>query len=157
MTRHYATWESRSLLSKRAHIIERSGLATAGGSCALFVAAQVCRTDIDLLGAGAILIVMLCGALGFYLGIDLPPPPEHHPQLPLLRTHYSRTDGVELLSAFGTFLASITAFISVWIIVLDEAVPRNLAFSIAGCWAIGAAMQITAGILARARKPTSEL
>jgi len=44
-------WNTRSTVSRWAHVFERSGLALAGGSCGLFVAAQVARTNIDLLGA----------------------------------------------------------------------------------------------------------
>ncbi len=152
MIRHHTTWQARSLLGKWAHIIERTGLATAGASCALFVAAQIGRADIDLLESGMILIMMICGALGFYLGIDLPPPPEQKPQLPLLRTHYAKADVVGLLSASGTFLASVTAFMSVYMIILDERAPRNFTLSIGIGWALGAVMQIAAGILARARE-----
>ena len=36
------------------------------------------KANIDLLGTGGpILAMMLGGAAGFYLGIDLPPPPPH--------------------------------------------------------------------------------
>ena len=56
-----------------AHVLERTGLALMGASCGLFVAAHVGRADIDLLGSsGAVLAMMLYGALGFYVGIDFP-------------------------------------------------------------------------------------
>jgi hypothetical protein len=153
MMQRHATWHTRSLLGKWAHIIERIGLATAGGSCGLFVAAHIGRANVDLLGSGVIiLIMMLYGALGFYLGIDLPPHPDHKPQLPLLRAHASRTDAVELLSAAGTFLASITAFISVWIIILDMEVRTNSALFAGFCWLTGVTMQIAAGTIVRARR-----
>ena len=152
MIRRPATSEPRSPLSQGAHIIERIGLATAGGSCGLFVAADIGRANIDLLGSAiVILLMMLYGALGFYLGIDLPPPPPHRLRQPLLRGRGSRTDAVELLSAAGTFLASTTAFVSVYIIILDEAVYAGFTLFVAGCWAIGATMQIAAGIIARVR------
>jgi hypothetical protein len=68
-------WNTRSSVSRWAHLFERAGLALAGGSCGLFVAAEVARTNVDLLGSGASILVMLVyGAAGFYLGIDLPPP-----------------------------------------------------------------------------------
>ncbi len=153
MMQRSATWHTRSLLGKWAHIIERIGLATAGGSCGLFVAAHIGRANVDLLGSGIIiLIMMLYGGLGFYLGIDLPSHPDHKPQLPLLRAHGSRTDAVELLSAAGTFLASITAFISVWIIILDTEVRTDSALFVGFCWLIGVTMQIAAGAIARARR-----
>lgn len=152
MNRYQTTWESRSLLSKSAHIIERTGLATVGASCALFVAAQIGTADIDLLESGMIVIMIVFGALGFYLGIDLPPPAEPRARLPLLRTHYTKADRVGLLSASGTFLASVAAFLSVYIIVVDERVPRGFTLSIGTAWAFGAVMQIAAGVLARARE-----
>ena len=152
MARRSTTWNARTLLSKCAHVIERIGLATAGGSCGLFVAAHIGRADIDLLGSGAIvLVMMLYGALGFYLGIDLPPPPRHKPQLPLLSRHGSWTDAVELLSAAGTFLASITSFASVYIIIADEKTPPSFTILVVIFWATGVTMQIAAGIIARAR------
>jgi hypothetical protein len=151
--------DARSGLSKWAHIIERIGLATAGGSCGLFVAAHIGRTDIDLLGSAiVILMMMLYGAFGFYLGIDLPAPPAHRLQQSPLRGRGSKTDAVELLSAAGTFLASVTAFVSVYVIILDETVSTNFTLLIGLCWAIGATMQIAAGVIARVhRTALSEL
>jgi hypothetical protein len=144
--------DSYSTLRKWAHVLERTGLAMAGGSCGLFVAAHIGRANVDLLGSGTVVLLMLLvGALGFYLGIDLPPPLAPAPQPPLLRGHGSTTDAVELLSAAGTFLASATAFISVYVIIFDETVAINFALFVAVCWAIGAAMQIAAGVIARRR------
>src|ERR1700682_3736182 len=78
-------WDTRSAISRGAHVIERIGLALAGGSCGLFVAADVARADVDVLGSPvAILTMMLYGAAGFYLGIELPPAPTDH-RLQLLR------------------------------------------------------------------------
>jgi len=149
-------WNTRSTVSRWAHVFERSGLALAGGSCGLFVAAQVARTNIDLLGSGgAILAMMVYGAAGFYLGIDLPPPPPHPVELPLRRMPASRADAVELLSAAGTFLAATAAVVSVSAIILDEAGSATGTFLIGCSWAIGATMQIGAGIIARLRADTS--
>src|SRR5258708_30819122 len=94
-------WDTRSAISKWAHIIERIGLALAGGSCGLFVAAHVARADVDLLGSAfAILAMMLYGAAGFYLGVDLPPAaPEHRIRLPLTRTFSFKPHRVGSLSA----------------------------------------------------------
>src|SRR5258708_32823297 len=97
-------WNDRSAISRWAHVFERIGLALAGGSCGLFVAADVARVDAGILSSPlAILAIMLYGAAGFYLGIDLPAaPPDHRPPLPLKRNLGSRADVVELLSAAGT-------------------------------------------------------
>jgi len=74
MVKRSESWRTRSLLSRFAHVVERTGLALAGGSCGLFVAAHVARSDFNLISSGvAIAAMMIYGAAGFYLGIDLPP------------------------------------------------------------------------------------
>jgi hypothetical protein len=115
-------WHTRSTISRWAHVLERTGLALTGAACGLFVAAHVGRAAIDLIGsAAAVLAMMVYGAAGFYLGIDLPPvPPDHRMHLPLRHGLGSSWDTVELLSATGTFLAAVTAFVSVSSIILDE-------------------------------------
>ena len=66
-------WHNRSTISKWAHVLERSGLALAGGSCGLFVAAEVGRANIDLFASDtSVFAMMVLGTIGFYLGIDLP-------------------------------------------------------------------------------------
>jgi len=132
-------------------VLERIGLALTGGSCGLFVAAHIGRTDIDLIRSAApVFAMMMYGAAGFYLGIDLPPPPaDHDMHLPLRHGLGTKTDAVELLSAAGTFLAAIAAVISVASIVLDETAHAPTAILICLAWAIGATMQIAAGIIVR--------
>ena len=39
-------WNNRSAISRWAHVVERIGLALAGGSCGLFVAADAARVDV---------------------------------------------------------------------------------------------------------------
>jgi len=149
-------WNDRSAISRWAHVFERIGLALAGGSCGLFVAANAARVDAGILSSPlAVLAIMLYGAAGFYLGIDLPAaPPDHRPPLPLTRNLGSRADVVELLSAAGTFLAAVAAVVSVSGIVLD-AVHTSTARLIIFAWAIGTTMQIGAGIMARTRAEAS--
>jgi hypothetical protein len=144
-------WNDRSAISRWAHVFERIGLALAGGSCGLFVAANAARVDAGILSSPlAVLAIMLYGAAGFYLGIDLPAAPvDHRPPLPLTRNLGSRADVVELLSAAGTFLAAVAAVVSVSGIVLDDAVRTGTARLIIFAWAIGTTMQIGAGIMAR--------
>jgi len=158
MIRRREPWNSQPIISKSAHILERTGLALTGASCGLFVAAHVGRADIDLIGsAGVVLAMMLYGAAGFYLGIDLPQvPPDHHMHLPLRHGLGTRADAVMLLSAAGTFLASVAAFVSVSSIVLDETAPASAAILISVSWAIGATMQIAAGVVARIKAEASE-
>jgi hypothetical protein len=157
MVKRTSTWDTRSTISRWAHVLERTGLALTGASCGLFVAVHVGRANIDLIAsATTVLAMMLYGAAGFYLGIDLPPaPPHHRMQLPLRRGIGSRADAVELLSAAGTFLAAVAAVISVFSIVLDETGHASTAILIGFGWAIGASMQIAAGIIARMRTETS--
>jgi hypothetical protein len=151
MIRRSGPWNTRSTISRWAHVLERIGLALTGAACALFVAAYVGRADIDLIGsAAAVLIMVFYGAAGFYLGIDLPHiPPDHHMHLPLRHAPGSGWDTVELLSAAGTFLASVAAVVSVSSIILDETARPVTAISTIICWAVGATMQILAGIVAR--------
>jgi hypothetical protein len=150
-------WHARSIVSRWAHILERTGLALTGTSCGLFVAAHVGRADIDLIGsAAAVFAMMLYGAAGFYLGIDLPPaPPDHRLHLPFRRGLGTRADAVELLSAAGTFLAAVAAVVSVSSIVLDEAAHAGTVLLIWLGWAIGSTMQIAAGVIARMKAEAS--
>jgi len=131
--------------------VERTGLALTGGSCGLFVAAHLARSNFYLIGSGvAIFGMMIYGASGFYLGIDLPPAPQKMRE-PSPRRLGSRADAVELLSAAGTFLTAVMAAIAVSSIILDElARPRGAMAMFLG-WAFGASMQIAAGIIARTR------
>jgi hypothetical protein len=157
MIKRTNTRDTRSTISRWAHVLERTGLALTGASCGLFVAAHIGRADIDLIASGTtVLAMMLYGAAGFYLGIDLPPvPPNHRMHLPLRRGLGSRADAVELLSAAGTFLAAVAAVISVSSIVLDETAPASAALLISFGWAVGTSMQIAAGITSRIRTETS--
>src|SRR3984893_14340959 len=157
MIQRTGPWNARSTISRWAHVLERTGLALTGASCGLFVAANIARADIDLIGSTVtVLAMMLYGAAGFYLGIDLPSaPPDHRMQLPLRHGLGTRADAVELLSAAGTFLAAVAAVISVSSIVLDETPRLGTALLISIGWAIGATMQIAAGIIARTRRDDS--
>jgi hypothetical protein len=157
MIKRSEPWDKRSTISRWAHVLERTGLALTGASCGLFVAAHVGRADIELIGSAAtVLAMMVYGAAGFYLGIDLPPvPPDHHMHLPLRHGLGSKWDSVELLSAAGTFLAAVAAVVSVSSIVLDETARAASALLISFGWAVGATMQIAAGIIARTRTTAS--
>jgi hypothetical protein len=157
MIRRGDPWHTRSTISRWAHVLERTGLALTGAACGLFVAAHVGRADIDLIGSAvAVLAMMLYGAAGFYLGIDLPPvPPDHRMHLPLRHGLGSIWDTVELLSAAGTFLAAVAAVVSVSSIILDKTARPSTALLISFGWAAGATMQIVAGIIARMRANAS--
>jgi hypothetical protein len=133
----------RSRASRFAHVLERSGLALAGAACGLFVAAHVGSSIALFTSLGFIFIMMIAGAVGFYLGIDTPP-------------HRSddaggKVDTAELLSAVGTFLATLTAFVSVTVILLRHDPALFWTAIIMLGWTIGVIMQIVAGTIARHR------
>ena len=142
-------WHTRSTLARSAYVLERLGFALIGASCGLFVA-QV-SAFIDLIGsAEAVLAIMLYGATGFYLGINLPQtPPDHRIQLPLWHGLGTSADMVDLLTAAGTFLTAVAAVVSLSSIVLGETVSASTAGIICLIWAVGATMQIAAGVIAR--------
>ena len=139
----------RFRVRKFAHVLERIGLAMAGAACGLFVSAHVGSSISFLTSEGFLLLMMVAGAVGFYLGIDTPLLPLHadvDPDRPA-----AGIDAPEFLTAAGTFLATLTAFVSVGIIVL-RAEPHIAWTVLIGIgWTVGIAMQIIAGAIARAR------
>src|ERR1700710_1358610 len=111
----------RSRVRRFAHVLERVGLAMVGAASGLFVGAHVGSSIEALTSQGFLLIMMIGGAVGFYLGIDTPGLSFHEPNDGAARgTSSGKIDTAELLSAVGTFLAALTAFISVGVIVLRE-------------------------------------
>jgi hypothetical protein len=140
----------RFRVRKLAHVLERSGLALAGAACGVFVGAHVGSSVPWLTTQGFLLLMMLSGAFGFYLGIDTPPRPFHpyDEGTPAGR----KVDTAEFLSAVGTFLATLAAFFSVAIIILRESPHIVWTSLIMAGWVIGVAMQIVSGAIARARK-----
>jgi hypothetical protein len=135
---------------KAAHVLERIGLAMAGAACGLFVAAHV-GSSIDMLTSqGFIAVMMLAGAIGFYLGIDTPPLPFHEPD-DESDDFDEKIDTAEFLTAVGTFLATWMAFVSVSVIVFRAAPQIFWTIMIMLGWVVGVAMQIIAGAIARLR------
>jgi hypothetical protein len=137
---------------KAAHVLERSGLAMAGAACGLFVAAHVGSSVEVLASQGFLVIMMIGGAIGFYLGIDTPPLALHGPNdEPSKGVSGGKIDTAEFLSAAGTFLATLTAFVSIGVIVLrgDPHIFWTIAVMLG--WVVGLMMQIIAGAIARAR------
>jgi hypothetical protein len=143
----------RLRIAKLARVTQRVGLAMAGASCGLFVAVVASHASIETLRSlGVSFAMIVIGALGFYLGIDVPPPPVRAGERPhFSRSTTTKVDSVEVLSAAGTFLAATAAIISVCLIVFDADLqtPWTLAFGFS--WLIGAAMQVIAGVAARFR------
>ena len=141
----------RSRVRRFAHVLERTGLAMAGAAAGLFVAAPVGSSIGALTTQGFLLIMMIAGAIGFYLGIDTPPLPFHEPHEELPDDGSGRIDATELLSAVGTFLAALTAFVSVGLIVARENPHMFWTVVIMAGWVCGVTMQIVAGAIARIR------
>jgi hypothetical protein len=137
----------RFRVRKSAHLLERLGLAMAGAACGLFVSAHVGSSIAFLTTQGFLLLMMIAGAIGFYLGIDTPQMPFHPDE------DATKIDTAEFLSAVGTFLATLTAFFSVGIIVLRGEPHIAWTYLIMLGWTVGIAMQIIAGAIARARAP----
>jgi hypothetical protein len=135
----------RFRVRKSAHVLERLGLAMAGAACGLFVSAHVGSSISYLTSQGFLLLMMIAGAVGFYLGIDTPPLPFHPDE------DSGKIDTAEFLSAVGTFLATLTAFFSVGIIVLREEPQIGWTYLIGIGWTVGIVMQIVAGAIARSR------
>ena len=133
----------RFRVRKTAHVLERIGLAMAGAACGLFVGAYVGSAIPSLTTQGFLLLMMLLGAVGFYLGIDTP-------QLPFDEAH-SHIDAAELLSSAGTLCATLASLASVAVIVLRLEGDGALSWLVLMGWIAGVAMQIVAGAKARMR------
>jgi len=141
----------RSRVRRFAHFLERIGLAMAGAASGLFVAAHVGSSIAWLTSQGFVLIMMLGGAIGFYLGIDTPPLPFHAEEARSRDGPARNIDSAEFLSAVGTFLAALTAFVSVCVIVFRGSPHIFWTTMIMLGWVLGVMLQIIAGAIARAR------
>jgi len=138
---------------KAAHVLERIGLAMAGAACGLFVAIHVGSSIAALTSQGFLVVMMIGGAIGFYLGIDTPQLAFHGPNNDPSKgsSGEKKIDAPEFLSAVGTFIATLTAFISVGVIVLRENPHIFWTLTIMVGWIVGLTMQIIAGAIARNR------
>ncbi|XIA62649.1 hypothetical protein ACFIOY_24530 [Bradyrhizobium sp. TZ2] len=145
----------RTRVRKFAHVFERLGLAMAGAASGMFVAALVGTSHAALTNQAFLLLMMLGGAIGFYLGIDTPARPfkPPHGNNPAADENWDgKIDTPELLSAVGTFLAAFSAFASVGVIVLRHDPHLAWTWMIMAGWVVGVAMQIFAGAIARTRR-----
>jgi len=139
-------------ISRVAHIIERIGLAMAGALCGLFVAALLLRANIVLFDSvGLTFAMMLFGIIGFYCGIDTPPPPSRASRFDILDVPLgsSKVELVEMFVAAGTFFAADAAVVSAYIVIFDEDLPAIWTLFVGCWWLFGVTMQIVAGIAAR--------
>ena len=123
-----------------------------GAAGGLFVGAHVGSSIAALTSQGFLVIMMIGGGVGFYLGIDTPPLDFHAPRDESSKgSSGSKIDTAEFLSAVGTFLAALTAFVSVSVIVLRQDVHFLGTVMIMSGWVVGVTMQIIAGTIARTR------
>jgi hypothetical protein len=136
---------------KVAHVLERLGLAMAGAASGLFVAALVGSSLAAFTNQAFLLLMMIGGAVGFYLGIDTPPLTASNSR-PADGAWVGKMDAPELLSAVGTFLAAFSAFACVGMIVLRHDPHLAWIWMIMTGWVVGVAMQIIAGAIARLRR-----
>ena len=142
----------RSRVRKFAHVLERLGLAMAGAAGGLFVGAHVGSSIEAFTSEGFIALMMIAGAIGFYLGIDTPPLAFHGPDGEHSRGGAGgKVDAAEFLSAVGTFFAALTAFASVSVIVFRENPHIFWTIMIMLGWIVGVTMQIIAGAITRTR------
>ena len=142
----------RSRVRKFAHVLERIGLAMAGAASGLFVGTHVGSSIAAFTSQGFIVIMMLAGAIGFYLGIDTPSLAFHAPNDETSRGGSGgKVDAAEFLSAVGTFFAALTAFASVSVIVFREDPHIFWTIMIMLGWVVGVMMQIIAGTITRIR------
>ena len=135
-----------------AHTLERSGLALAGAACGMFVGAHVGSSIAWLTTQGFLLVMMISGAAGFYLGIDTPQLAFNPLDEAAQEGRKAVIDAPEFLSALGTFLATMAAFVSVGVIVLRESPALGWTYLVWLAWTAGVVMQIVAGTIARMRK-----
>jgi hypothetical protein len=142
----------RSSVRKSAHVLERIGLAMAGAASGLFVAAHVGSSIALFTSEAFIVMMMISGAVGFYLGIDTPPLAFRVPDdRPSTGGSSGKVASAEFLSAVGTFLAALSAFVSVIAIVFREDPHIYWTRMIMLGWVVGVLMQIIAGAIARNR------
>ena len=143
----------RFRVRKFAHLLERLGLAMAGAASGLFVGVLVGSSITALTSQGFLLLMMIGGGIGFYLGIDTPALPfDQANARPADGAAGTPIDAAEFLSAVGTFLATFTAFASVGVIVLRHDPHIAWIGLIMAGWVVGVTMQIVAGAIARTRR-----
>ncbi|MGY4429617.1 hypothetical protein ACVWWO_002094 [Bradyrhizobium sp. F1.13.1] len=137
-----ATWLGRSVVVKVAHIFERTGLAMVGAAGGLYVGVGLMRMETELFrNEWMVLLMVLYGAFGFYMGIDLPSRVAHTIRFQRPEEWSFGADAAALASAAGTFFAALAFFLSVSMIVLDETVGDGFRVLVGCCWATGTSFQ----------------
>jgi hypothetical protein len=139
----------RSHARQAAHVLERTGLAMAGAAGGLFVAAHL-GSGMSAPTQGFLIVMMIAGAAGFYLGIDTPPHRFYGLSTEIAKGWSAgKIDLAELLTSVGTFLAAVAAVVSVAWIVFGSEPPIASTIAMVLSWVAGTTMQIIAGTIAR--------
>lgn len=142
-----------SLPRQLAHILERIGLAMVGAAAGLFVGIHTGSSVDVLMSQGFLIVMTIAGAAGFYLGIDTPRHRFRGINVSLSGDGKgAQIDAAELLTAAGTFLAALAAFISVALIVFERDGRVVSSAALLAAWFLGVVMQIGAGTIARVRR-----
>jgi hypothetical protein len=151
------TWKSKRKLvmaigsrsNSLAQVMSSTGLAAAGASSGLFVAAHLAKAGIESMSSiEFIFAVMVSGAIAFYLGIDLPARRFEQSRAGVVSIALEATP-VETLSALGTFLAPVAALLSVYYIIFDVDARHVWSIVIGLSWLLGTTLQIAAGTIVR--------
>ena len=134
-----------------AQLAERIGFAIMGALSGLYVGALMARIDVEEINSvGVLLLVILYGSVGFYLGTNLPSLPSGVSRRVLSDgDSRPRTNLIALAAATGTLIAALAALMSVSMIVLDEIPPVIWNVAIGFWWMLGVLLQLAAGTAAR--------
>ena len=133
-----------------AQVAERTGFAIMGALSGLYVAALMAKLDIEEINSVGVLLAILYGSVGFYLGTNLPSLPSGVSRRVLSDSGLRpRTNLIALAGATGTLIAALATLMSVSMIVLDEIPPVIWNVAIAFSWMLGVLLQLGAGTAAR--------
>lgn len=145
------TWLGPSVLIV-AHILERIGLAMVGAAGGLYVAVGMMRMENGFFrNEWIVLLMMLYGGFGFYVGIDLPSRLAQTVKSTRPGEWSFGTDAAAIASGAGTFFAATAVFLSVGIIVFDHIMRDGFSVMVACCWVLGTSVQIAAGAIGRSK------
>jgi hypothetical protein len=141
---------ARNIPRLAAHVLERVGLALVGAAAGLFVGIHTGAGIAAFTNPTFLLVMMLVGATGFYLGVDIPPHRFQSISVDLPGTWLDgKIDISELLAAIGTLLAALATFLSAAMIVLALDATFASAGALLAVWGAGTLMQVAAGAISR--------
>jgi hypothetical protein len=125
-------------------------VAITGALCGLFVVARLAKANVDAFDSISVVLAMIrFGIIAWYLGNDIAPLSQE------ARIGVSpKPDVIEVCNAAGTFLATVAALISVYVVVFDQVLSVVWVVVVALCWLFGVTMQIIVRLRVR-RRPES--